>query len=103
MERLQKKMNSLLKQKPCFLYFWKKIGKLSRIPPAYLEESLSLRYNGEGSSKVYMRAKWSDPAFRIENALEVCRKMIYVNGGSGNKKTLISNKIKVFHNRGNRI
>ncbi|RHR48034.1 hypothetical protein DWX10_24355 [Clostridium sp. AF18-27] len=38
MGRLQKKINSLSKQKPCFLYFWKKIGKLSRIPPAYLEE-----------------------------------------------------------------
>lgn len=50
-----------------------------------------------------MRAKSSDPVFGMENAREEYWKMIYVNGGSGNKKTLISNKIKVFHNRGNRI
>lgn len=50
-----------------------------------------------------MRAKSSDPASGMENAREEYWKMIYVNGGSGNKKTLISNKIKVFHNRGNRI
>ncbi len=37
-----------------------------------------------------MRAKSSDPVSSMENAREEYWKMIYVNGESGNKKTLIS-------------
>ena len=47
-----------------------------------------------------MRAKSSDPASGMENMREEYWKMIYVNGGSGNKKTLISNKIGSILNVG---